>query len=319
MRAVAFVVALSVAPAALAQDYPVKPIKLVVPFAAGGSQDTLARIVGNGLAARLGKAVVVENRPSAGGIVGADYVAKSAADGYTLLAAEVGPIAVAPSLYRGLPYDPARDFAPISLIGRIPMTLVVGPSQDARSVREVIERAKSRPGALTYASGGGSGGVGHLAMELFKSLSHTDMLHVPYKGGAPALTDVVGGRVDMMVVSISTALPHLKSGRARALATTGRERSPFLPDVPTVAESGLPDYTAEYWGGVLAPTGTPVEILARLAKEIEEALKSSEVRERLAGAGMEPVSTSREAFAQLIAADLARWAKLIREARISAD
>jgi tripartite-type tricarboxylate transporter receptor subunit TctC len=319
MRTVSLVVGLLVAAAGFAQDYPAKPVKLVVPFAAGGSQDTLARIVGNGLAARLGRAVVVENRPSAGGIVGADFVAKSAADGYTLLAAEVGPIAVAPSLYRSLPYDPARDFAPISLIGRIPMALVVGPSVTVRSVSEIIELAKSRPGAMTYASGGGSGGVGHLAMELFKSLSQTDLLHVPYKGGAPALTDVVGGRVDMMVVSISTALPHIKSGRARALGTTARERSPFLPDVPTVAESGLTDYTAEYWGGVLAPTGTPVEVLARLEKDIAEAVKSSEVRERLAGAGMEPVSTSREAFARLIAADQARWAKLIREARISAD
>ena len=308
---------LALAPPAFAQSYPAKPVKLVVPFAAGGSQDTLARIVGQGLATRLGKPVVIENRPSAGGIVGADYVAKSAPDGYTLLAAEVGPIAVAQSLYPSLPYDPIRDFAPISLMGRIPMALVVGPSVQAKNVAELIDMARAR--SMTYASGGGSGGVGHLAMELFKQLSHTSILHVPYKGGAPALVDVVGGRVDMMVVSISTALPHIRSGRARALGTTGRERSPFLPELPTVAEAGLRDYTVEYWGGVLAPAGTPDEVQARLAREIAEALNIADVRERLAGAGMEPVATTPAAFAQLIAADVARWSKLIREARISAD
>jgi tripartite-type tricarboxylate transporter receptor subunit TctC len=317
VRLIGLLAASLLAAAAWAQPYPAKPIRPIVPYGAGGAQDLLARVAASGLSARLGQPVVVENRPSAGGIVGADAVAKAAPDGYTLLATELGPIAIARSLYPTLPYDPVRDLAPVSLTGRIPMAIVVGPSVQAKNVRELIDAAKA--GKMTYGSGGGSGGIGHLAMELFRSLSKTEMLHVPYKSGAQALGDVIGGRVDMMTVSLATAMPHLKAGKIRAMGATMAERTAFLPDLPTVSESGLPDYVADYWGGILAPGRTPVEITEKLSREINEALKSPEVRERLANAGIEAGGSTREEFARVIATDAERWGRVIREARITAD
>jgi tripartite-type tricarboxylate transporter receptor subunit TctC len=313
----ACLLALPAAAQPASQPFPSKPVRLVVPFGAGGAQDLLARVVASGLSSRLGQPVVVENRPSAGGIVGADAVAKAPPDGYTLLATELGPVAIAKSLYPSLPYDPVRDLAPVSLTGRIPMVLVVGPHVQAKNVGELLEAAKS--GKMTYGSGGGSGGIGHLAMELFRSLSKTEMLHVPYKSGAQALGDVIGGRVDMMTVSVATALPHLRAGKVRAVGVTMPERTSFMPELPTVSESGLRGYVADYWGGILAPGRTPPEITEKLMREVNEALKQPDVRERLAGAGMEAVGTTREEFARVIAADAERWGRVIREARITAD
>jgi tripartite-type tricarboxylate transporter receptor subunit TctC len=303
---------------AAAQDYPSKPIRLIVPFPPGGGNDTMARTVGHQLTAALGQQVVIDNRAGAGGIIGAETAAKAAPDGYTLFLGGVGSHGINPNLHAKLPYDPVRDFAPVTLIASAPLILVVHPSVPAKSVKELIQLAKAKPGQLNFASNG-AGGSSHLAAEMFKMMTATAMVHVPYKGLSPALTDLLSGQVQLMFSSTVAILPQVRAGRLRSLALTAAKRSPALPDVPTVAESGVAGYETASWYGVLAPAGTPQPIVDRLNREIVRIVQLPEVRERLAAEGAEPVGNSPEEFAAHIKRELARWAKVIRQARIQPD
>jgi tripartite-type tricarboxylate transporter receptor subunit TctC len=303
---------------AAAQDYPSKPIRLIVPFPPGGGNDTMARTVGHQLTAALGQQVVIDNRAGAGGIIGAETAAKAAPDGYTLFLGGVGSHGINPNLHAKLAYDPVRDFAPVTLIASAPLILVVHPSVPAKSVKELIQLAKAKPGQLNFASNG-AGGSSHLAAEMFKMMTATAMVHVPYKGLSPALTDLLSGQVQLMFSSTVAILPQVRAGRLRSLALTAAKRSPALPDVPTVAESGVAGYETASWYGVLAPAGTPQPIVDRLNREIVRIVQLPEVRERLAAEGAEPVGNSPEEFAAHIKRELARWAKVIRQARIQPD
>src|SRR6266700_8099210 len=266
--------------AVLGQDYPSKPIRLIVPFTAGGGNDSVARLVGKSLSDSLGQQLVIDNRPGAGGVLGAEIAAKAAPDGYTLFLGGVGSHAVNPNLNDRLPYDPIRDFAPVALLAQAPLVLVVHPSVPAESFKAFVALARSRPGQLNYASNG-NGSSSHLAAVMFDSMTGVDMVHVPYKGLSPALTDLLSGRVQLMFSSVVAILPHINAGKLRGLAVTGRRRLPSMPDLPTIAESGLPAYEAGSWYGVLAPAGTPREIVARLNAELVKALAQPEVRTRL--------------------------------------
>ncbi len=303
---------------AAAQDYPSKPIRLIVPFPPGGGNDTMARTVGHQLTAALGQQVVIDNRAGAGGIIGAETAAKAAPDGYTLFLGGVGSHGINPNLRAKLPYDPVRDFAPVSLIASAPLILVVHPSVPVKSVKELIQLAKAKPGQLNFASNG-AGGSSHLAAEMFKMMTATDMVHVPYKGLSPALTDLLSGQVQLMFSSTVAILPQVRAGRLRSLALTSARRVPALPDVPTVAESGVAGYETASWYGVLAPAGTPQPIVDRLNREIVRIVQLPEVRERLAAEGAEPVGNSPGEFVAYIKRELARWATVIRQARIQPD
>ena len=299
------------APNAFAQAYPVKPVRLIVPFAAGGGTDIVARTVGAKLGERLGQTVVVDNRAGASGAIGTELVARSPADGYTLLMGSSGPIAINPALHTKLPYDPLRDFVPVALITTMPFLTVVHPSLPVRSIKELIALAKVRPGQLNYASPG-SGSSTHLATELFKAMAGVQIVHVPYKGVAPAATDLVSGQVQMLTGDLNTLMPHVKSGKMRPLAVTGGMRSALLPDMPTMAEAGVAGYEASGWFGMLAPAGTPRDIVRRLNGEIVKALQSDELRKRLAGLGGEVAGGTPEAFAQHLRWEIDKWGKLIR-------
>jgi tripartite-type tricarboxylate transporter receptor subunit TctC len=298
-----------------AQGYPRKPVRLIVPFAPGGGNDTVARAIAQDLGARLGQPVIVDNRAGAGGNVGAELAAKSPPDGYTLFLGGVGSHAVNPNLHARLPYDPIRDFAPITLIASAPSVLVVHPSVPARSLAEFTALAKAHPGKLNYASNG-NGSSAQLAAVMYESMAGVAMVHVPYKGLAPALVDLLAGEVQAMFSSVVAIVPHIKAGRLRALAVTGKRRSPLLPEVPTIAESGLPDYEAGSWYGILAPAGTPREIVSRLHDEAVRALAQPELRARLAGEGAELIGSTPEEFAAHISSELARMGKLVRGAGI---
>jgi len=298
-----------------AQDYPRRPLHLIVPFAPGGGNDTVARAIAQNLGASLGQPVLVENRAGAGGIVGAALAARSPPDGYTLFLGGVGSHAVNPNLHARLPYDPVKDFSPITLIASAPSVLVVHPSVPAGSIAEFTALARANPGKLNYASNG-NGSSAQLAAVLYESMAGVAMVHVPYKGLAPALVDLLSGEVQAMFSSVVAIGPHIKAGRLRALAVTGRRRSPLMPAVPTLAESGLPGYEAGSWYGMLAPAGTPPPIIARLHDAIVRALAQPEVRERLAAEGAEVIGGTPEEFAATIEAELARMGKLIRDARI---
>jgi tripartite-type tricarboxylate transporter receptor subunit TctC len=303
---------------AYAADYPNKPIRLVVPFAAGGTTDFLARAIAQDLGTSMGTTVVVDNRPGAGGNIGSDLVARSEPDGYTLLLGTVGTHAINASLYKKMPYDTVKDFAPISLVASVPNILVVHPSVPAKSVKELIALAKAKPGTLAFASSGNGSSI-HLSGELFKSMAEVDMFHVPYKGSGPALTDLVGGQVQLMFDNMPSSFPHVKAGRLRALAVTSAKRSPAAPDVPTIAESGVPGYEAVAWFGILAPAGTPPEIVKKLNTEIAKTLKSPEVTKRLASQGAEPVSNTPEQFAAYIKSEMAKWAKVVKASGAQVD
>jgi tripartite-type tricarboxylate transporter receptor subunit TctC len=305
-------------PGAYAADYPSKPIHIVVPFAAGGTTDFLARAIAQDLGTSMGTTVIVDNRPGAGGNIGSDLVAKSAPDGYTLLLGTVGTHAINASLYKKMPYDTVKDFAPISLVASVPNILVVHPSVPAKSVKELIALAKAKPGALAFASSGNGSSI-HLSGELFKSMTDVDMVHVPYKGSGPALTDLVGGQVQLMFDNMPSSFPHVKAGRLRALAVTSSKRSPAAPDVPTIAESGVPGYESVAWFGILAPAGTPPEIVKKLNAEIAKTLKSPEVMKRLASQGAEPVSNTPEQFAVYIKSEMAKWAKVVKTSGAQVD
>jgi tripartite-type tricarboxylate transporter receptor subunit TctC len=301
--------------AAVAQAYPSKPVRLIVPFAAGGGNDAVARLVGKRLADSLGQPVLVDNRPGAGGVVGAELAAKSAPDGYTLFLGGVGSHAINPNLHRKLPYDPVRDFAPVALLAQAPLVLVVHPSVPARDIAEFIAYARANPGRLNFASNG-NGSSSQLAAVMFDTMAGVDMVHVPYKGLSPALADLLSGQVQLMFSSVVAILPHIKAGKLRGLATTGAKRLASLPELPTIAESGLPGYEASSWYGILAPAGTPRDIVARLNAELGKALDQPEVRASLIAEGAEPAGGSPEAFAAHIRSEMERLGKLIRDANI---
>jgi len=295
-----------------AQDYPRRPVRLIVPFPPGGGNDIVARAVGQELGKSLGQQFVVDNRAGAGGAIGAELAARAPADGYTLFLGGVGSHVVNPSLHAKLSYDPIRDFAPVTLIASAPSVLVINPSLQATSVAEFTALAKANPGKLNYASNG-NGSSAQLAAALYESMAGVRMVHVPYKGVAPALVDLMSGEVQLMFGTLVAILPHIKAGRLRALAVTGRNRSAPLPEVPTLAESGLPGYEAGSWYGILAPAGTPSAIVTRLNAEINAAIRQPEVRERLAAEGAEVIGGTPEEFAVHIRSELARMKKLVRE------
>jgi tripartite-type tricarboxylate transporter receptor subunit TctC len=291
--------------------YPDRPIKLVVPFAPGGSADLVGRLLAQQLSESLGQPVVVENKGGASGMLGNEYVAKSAPDGYTLTVGTLGPFAVNQTLYEHVPYDNIRDFAPITLTGLSSHILVANPSVPVTNVNELIALAKEKPGQLTFASSG-TGNATHLTFELFKARAGIDIVHVPYKGGGPAMADLVGGQVMFSFASMASAVPFVRSGRLRAIAVSGAERSELFPDVPTVAESGLPGFASEDWQGILAPAKTPADIVQKLNGEIGRILLLPEVKAKLQAAGFEPKPTTPAWFAQFIQAETVKWAKLLK-------
>jgi tripartite-type tricarboxylate transporter receptor subunit TctC len=303
--------------ATAAAPYPNQPIKWVVPFPPGGAMDTMARTLGERLSVSMKQPVVIENRAGAGGAIGSGMVAKAAPDGHTMMIVSIGH-AVNPSIYPKLPYDATRDFEPVSLVGIVPNLLVAHPSVKANNVKELIVLAKARPGKLTYASAG-NGTTVHLAAELFNSMAGVDIMHVPYKGSAPAVTDLMGGQVDIMFDSLSSAKPYVESGRLKALAVTTAKRSSVFPDVPTIAESGLPGYELSGWYAVFVPAKTPKAIVERLNAELVKALKQPDVRARFAQIGAEPVGSSPQELANTLKTETARWAGIVRERNIKAD
>jgi tripartite-type tricarboxylate transporter receptor subunit TctC len=317
IRLAVFVLALA-ASFAHAQSYPAKPIRLVVTSPPGGSQDFLARLLGQALSPALGQQVVVENRTGASGIIGIDFVAKAAPDGYTLLLGAAGPIAVVPAFKEKLPFDPVRDFAPITMVASGPFAVVVHPSVPARSLKELIAIAKAKPGALNYGSSG-AGASPHLAAELLKSMAQINLVHIPYKGVGPALTDLVGGQIDLMFADVHLVLPHAKAGKLRALAVTSRDRSSVMPGAPTVSEAGVPGYSAGTWFGVLAPAGTSPEIVSRLNAEIGKVLANASLRERLSTQGIEPGASTPEQFAAHLRSELAKWRNVVNAANIKLE
>ncbi len=297
---------------ALAQAYPSRPIRIVVPFAAGaGVLDIMARLVGQHLGASLGQQVVIDNRPGAGGIVGAEVVAKAEPDGYTLLMGNTA-LVVSPYLYAKLPFEPLADFVPVTLVNSAPLLLVVHPSVPVQSVKELIAYAKARPGQLNYGSGG-VGSTPYLATELLKAMAGIDVVHVPYKGGAPALADLVAGQLTFMIENVPGTMPLVKSGKLRALAITSAQRSPLAPDLPTMAEAGVPDYEMVGWNGVFVAKGTPAEIVARLNSDLAKVLRLPDVKEQMATLGAEPGGDSTPAFGAFVKAESARWGRIIKE------
>ena len=317
--AIAALVLASTPPASAQTDaYPSKPIRIVVPFPAGGTTDILARAVAQKITEAWGQSVVVDNRPGAGGNIGAELVAKSAPDGYTLLMGTVGTHAINTSLYAKMPFDHVKDFTPVVLVAGVPNVLVVHPSVPAKSVAELVAYAKANPGKLNFASSG-SGTSIHLSGELFKTSAGVQMTHVPYKGSAPALTDLMGGQVQLMFDNLPSALPHIKAGKLRALAVTSTVRAPTLPDVPTIAESGFPGFEASSWFGLLAPAGTKPEVVAKLNAEVRKWLETPEAREKLASQGANAAGGTPEDFARHIAAETAKWARVVKESGAKVD
>jgi tripartite-type tricarboxylate transporter receptor subunit TctC len=303
--------------ATASDTYPSKPIKWVVPFPPGGAMDVMARTLGEKLSKSMKQPVVVENRPGAGGAIGSGVVARSEPDGHTLMIVSVGH-AVNPSLYPKLPYDATKDFEPVSLVGIVPNILVAHPSLKAGNVKELITLAKSQPGKLTYASAG-NGTTIHLAAELFNSMAGVDIMHVPYKGSAPAVTDLMGGQVNIMFDSVSSAKPYIESGKLKALAVTTTKRSSVFPKVPTIAEFGIPGYDLTGWYAVFVPGKTPKPIVDRLNAELVKALKQPDVRALFTQIGAEPVGSSPQELANTLKAETVRWAKVVRERNITLD
>jgi len=308
----------SAATTAHGQPYPSQPIHLIVPNPPGGGVDIIARLIGQSLAERVGQPVVVENRPGAGGTIGLAVVAKSPPDGYTLGVGVDATLAIAPSLYRSLPYDSARDFAPITLVGTVPLVLTANPTLPVHSVQELIAYAKTRPGMIDYSSGG-NGTPPHLAAEVFNSMAGVKLNHVPYKGGPPAIFAVVSGEVSLMFANMLPGLPHIQSGALRAIAVTSERRTPVLPDVPSIAESGVPGYDISQWYGFVAPADTPGAIIARLSREITQILELSDVKARLKAEGIEISGASPEQFSAFILKDIARWQKAVQESGTHLD
>jgi tripartite-type tricarboxylate transporter receptor subunit TctC len=298
-------------------QYPSRPIRLIVPFPPGGSNDIVARMVAVQLGERLGEQVVVDNRGGAGGVLGTDLAAKSPPDGYTLLLISVA-YAFGPALYKNLPYDPERAFAPVGILGSGAAALTVHPSLPVNTVQELIALAKAKPGALNYASAG-VGSLQHLACALFMIQAGIDVVHVPYKGGGPAMADVIAGQAQIVMPSLIQVVPHIKSGRLRVLATSGTRRSAVLPDVPTISESGVPDYEAHNWWGILAPAGTPAPVIEKLHKDLTSVLSSRETEKRFETEGAEVVRMTPAEFGRFISTELVKWSRVAREVGIKAE
>lgn len=304
--------------AAQAQAYPTKPVRIIVTFAPGGSSDTVARLISPRLSERLGQPIVIENRPGGGGSIGADMVAKSAPDGYTLVVGAQGGLALNTIFYPKLPYDPLKDFAPITLLVKSPFVVLVNPAvMPVRSVAELIASLKTQRGT-PFASGGTGSGM-HLAGELFKLMANLDMTHVPYKGNGPALTDLAGGQLPLAFTDLGSTPAFLKSGRVRALAVTSKERTPLAPEIPSATEAGLPGWVAFGWFGLAAPAGTPRAVINRLNAETTAVLRQSDVRERILATYNEPSPTTPEEFGSFIRAEIASWSKVIREAGVKIE
>lgn len=295
--------------------YPSRPVKMIMPFPAGGPTDILGRLLGQKLTDMWGQNVVVDNRPGGGGQIGGGLAAKAPPDGYTLFLGGISTLAIAPFVQKNMQYDPIRDFQPVTQTTLSPLLLMSHPSLPARTLKQFIALAKARPGDINYASSG-PGGSGHLAGELFKSVTKTNLVHVPYRGAPPALNDLIAGQVQMMFGTMLAAVPHVRSGRIRALAVTGPKRSIAVPDVPTFAEGGLPGYDASSWNGILVPAATPQPIVARLSADLMKILHTPNVLERLEADGPVPVGNTPEEFAAFIKSEQAKWGKVVREARV---
>jgi len=318
MQAAALAAMVVCAAPAFGQAYPTKPIRIVAPSTPGDAPDVIARLVADKLSVALGQQVVVDNKPGAGGVVGSESVAKSAPDGYTLIMGNAGSHGINAAVYSRLPYDIQRDFAPVSQVAIAPNVMVINPSLPVNSVAEFIAYAKSQPGKLSYASGG-NGSSAHMSMELFKSMAGIDVQHIPYKGSTPALTDLIGGQVAVFIGNMPPTVPHIKAGKLRALAVTTKTRSALMPELPTIADSGLPGYETVAWFGVLAPAGTPPEIVGKLSLEIGKIARSPEMRERLVAMGAEPVGGTPEEFKAVIDRDIAKWKPLAQKVGIRVD
>ena len=301
-----------------AQQYPVKPIRLVLPYPPGGGSDTIGRLLAQKMSEGLGQQVVVENRGGAGGNIGMEVVARSAPDGYTIVLALTAQLAVNPSLFQKVPYDPLKDYSPITLLGSGGYILVVHPSLPVKSVKELIALAKTRPGQLAYSSSGNGSG-GHLAAELLNSMAGIKMLHVPYKGGGPALMDLIAGQVQVLFSTQLASWPHVQSGRIRALASSIAKRPASLPDLPTVAEAGVPGFDAGVWYGVLAPAGTPREIVIKLNGEVVRVLNQPDYRNLLVNNTIEPIGSPPEELSRYIKSELVKWAKVVKDAHVRVD
>ena len=305
------------APPAMAQKFPSHPIRIVVPFAPGGAVDVVARAVGQRMSEQMGNAVVIDNRPGANANLGADLVAKAAPDGYTMLMGANG-LATNMTLYKTLPFDTLRDFAPVARVGYAPLVLVVPADSPAKSLKDLIAAAKAKPGSLNYGSAG-NGGSGHLATELLRIKTGIEVVHVPYKGGAPALTDLIGGRLSFMLINPIEALPHVKSQRLRALAVASPKRIPMLPDTPTFTEAGVAGYDASVWWGLVAPVKTPKEIVSRLSSEALKALENEAVREKLSALGAVIDPAGPDAFGRFLKDEIDKWAQVIKTSAIQPD
>ena len=303
---------------ALAQAYPTKPVTIIVPFAAGGTIDILARIIGQALTAELGQSVVVDNRAGAGGNIGGQAAAKATPDGHTLFMGTVGTHAINASLYKKMPFDPVKDFAPLTRVANVPNLLVANPAQPYKSVKDLIAYAKANPGKVNFGSSGNGSSI-HLSGELFKSLAKVDMQHVPYKGSAPAVTDLLGNQIGIMFDNMPSAIQHVRSGKLVPLAVTTAKRSPELPNVPTIAEAGVPGYEATSWFGMFAPAGTPAPVLAKLNAAIVKVLGQPDVKKKINEQGAEVYSETPEQFAAFIQAESVKWGKVVKESGASLD
>jgi tripartite-type tricarboxylate transporter receptor subunit TctC len=304
-------------PHAFAQTYPAKPIRIVVPYPPGGFNDTLGRTFAAKFSEVWGQPAFVENKPGANTVIGTDFVAKSAPDGYTLLIVAF-PFAVTPSLLKNMPYDTVKDFAPVVWAAVSPNVLVVNPSLPVKSVAELVALAKAKPNSLSYASTG-NGSSNHISMELFKSLAGVEIVHIPYKGSGPAVTDLLGGQVQLMFDNAPNVMPQVKAGKLRALGMSSAKRSSFAPDIPTVAESGVPGYEVAVWFGLVAPAGTPREIVQKLNAEAMRILAMPDVRERFLSQGVEPVGSTPEQFGEHIKSQMTQWAKVVQDAGVKAE
>lgn len=303
---------------ALAQAYPTKPVTIIVPFAAGGTTDILARIIGQALTAELGQSVVVDNRAGAGGNIGGQAAAKATPDGHTLFMGTVGTHAINASLYKKMPFDPVKDFAPLTRVANVPNLLVANPAQPYKSVKDLIAYAKANPGKVNFGSSGNGSSI-HLSGELFKSLAKVDMQHVPYKGSAPAVTVLLGNQIGIMFDNMPSAIQHVRSGKLVPLAVTTAKRSPELPNVPTIAEAGVPGYEATSWFGMFAPAGTPAPVLAKLNAAIVKVLGQPDVKKKINEQGAEVYSETPEQFAAFIQAESVKWGKVVKESGASLD